>query len=83
MLAKIMNKEKEQKVKPKKVSNSAFAKMPVLSKLRLIVGSIFALSTLAIITTFAGVWLLGGFLILLSYLLVLVLMFKLFTTKKL
>ena len=77
MLINIKKKEKE-----KTVRNNSFAKIDALKKLRLIVGSIFALSTLSIILVFANLWALGAFLILISYVLVLALMVKLFCVKK-
>ena len=76
-------KKKEKKEIPKKVRNNGFAKMDALTKLRLIVGSIFALSTLSIILVFANLWTLGAFLISISYVLVFALMVKLLLTKKL
>ena len=60
----------------------AFSKLNTLTKLRIVITSVFALSTLSIIlvtTSFAATVIL----ILLSYILVLILMIKLFIIKKL
>lgn len=83
MLLNNKKKEKAKTEKPKKVKDSSFAKTPVLQKLRLIVGSIFAFSTLSFILVMANVWIAGGFFVLISYLLVIVLVVKLFTIKQL
>ncbi|MCK4366305.1 MAG: hypothetical protein KAW45_09650, partial [Thermoplasmatales archaeon] len=58
-------------------------KMDTLMKLRLIVGSIFALSTLSIILVFITDFWLPGILILFSYIMLCVLTIKLFIIRKL
>jgi hypothetical protein len=79
----LKKKKKEKTEKPKKIKNNSFSKMPTLNKLRIMVGSIFGLSTLSLVLILAGVWLAGAVLALISYLLVLVLTAKLFLVKKL
>ena len=58
-------------------------KLDALLKLRIIVGSIFALSTLAIILVFIVDFIFSAVFMLLSYFMVFVLMIRLFAVKKL
>jgi len=79
---KFLSVLKKDKKGRKLLEIKAFSKLNTLIKLRLVVTSIFALSTLSIIlvtTSFVATVLL----ILLSYILVLTLMIKLFIIKKL
>ena len=71
-----------RKGKKKLLEIKAFSKLNTLTKLRIVITSVFALSTLSIIlvtTSFVATVLL----ILLSYIFVLILMIKLFIIKKL
>jgi ABC-type transport system involved in cytochrome bd biosynthesis fused ATPase/permease subunit len=60
-----------------------FKKLDLLTKLRISIGTIFALSTLAIIVVFVSDFRISVVLILLSYLLVLIMLIKLLFIKKL
>ena len=82
-IAMLLKKKKEDKEKPVKIKNSYFSRMSALSKLRLIVGLVFGLSTLGLILMFTNYWTAGGFLALVSYILVLFLMIKLLLAKSL
>jgi len=74
-----MEKKKEGKLQ----ELMSIRKMDALMKLRLIVGSIFALSTLSIILVFITDFVVSVVFILMSYIMVFGLMIKLFTIKKL
>ena len=74
-----MEKKKEKKLQ----ELMSIRKMDTLMKLRLIVGSIFALSTLSIILVFITDFVVSVVFILISYIMVFGLMIKLFTIKKL
>ena len=77
----LKNKKKENSEKPENVKNNFFTKIPNLNNLRIIVGSIFGLSTLGIILIFANLWSISGLLALISYLLLIILMANLFLAK--
>jgi len=79
----LKNKKKENTEKPENVKNNFFTKIPNLNKLRIIVGSMFGLSTLGLILIFANLWFIGGFLAIISYILLIVLTAKLFLAKSL
>ena len=79
----LKNKNKENTEKPKKEKNNNFAKIPNLSRIRLYVGLIFGLSTLGLILIFINLWFIGGFLAIISYILLIVLTAKLFLAKSL
>ena len=72
---------------PKKESNifqiPGFQKFPALMKLRVIVTIIFLFLTVAFILIFMNGYMISAALILLSYILLFILMIKLFMTKKL
>ena len=74
-----MEKKKEKKLQ----ELMSIRKMDTLMKLRLIVGSIFALSTLSIILVFITDFVVSVVFILISYIMVFGLVIKLFTIKKL
>jgi hypothetical protein len=73
-----MEKKKEKKLQ----ELMSIRKMDTLMKLRLIVGSIFALSTLSIILVFITDFVVSVIFILISYIMVFGLMIKLFTIKE-
>ena len=73
----------EKKKEKKSQEPMSIRKMDTLTKLRLIVGSIFALSTLSIILVFITDFVVSVVFILISYIMVFVLMIKLFTIKEL
>ncbi len=73
----------EKKKEKKSQELMSIIKMDTLMKLRLIVGSIFALSTLSIILVFITDFVVSVVFILISYIMVFGLMIKLFTIKKL
>ncbi len=73
----------EQKKEKKSQDLMSIRKMDTLMKLRLIVGSIFALSTLSIILVFITDFWLPVILILFSYIMLCVLTIKLFIIRKL
>jgi hypothetical protein len=73
-----MEKKKEKKLQ----ELMSIRKMDTLMKLRLIVGSIFALSTLSIILVFITDFVVSVVFILISYIMVFGLMIKLFTIKE-
>ena len=73
----------EKKKEKKSQELMSFRKMDTLMKLRLIVGSIFALSTLSIILVFITNFVVSVVFILISYIMVFGLMIKLFTIKEL
>jgi hypothetical protein len=73
----------EKKKEKKSQELMSFRKMDTLMKLRLIVGSIFALSTLSIILVFITDFVISVVFILISYIMVFGLMIKLFTIKEL
>lgn len=54
-----------------------------LMKLRIVVSSIFLLCTISMILIFVGEWMISAVLLLLSYILLFILMIKLFRIKKL
>ena len=74
-----MEKKKEKKLQ----ELMSIRKMDTIMKLRLIVGSIFALITLSIILVFITDFVVSAVLILISYIMVFGLMIKLFTIKEL
>jgi len=74
-----MEKKKEKKLQ----ELMSIRKMDTLMKLRLIVGSIFVLSTLSIILVFITDFVVSVVFILISYIMVFGLMIKLFTIKEL
>ena len=73
----------EKKKEKKSLELMSLRKLDTLMKLRLIVGLIFALSTLSIILVFIVDFVFPAVLILISYIMVFVLMIKLFTVQKL
>ena len=73
----------EKKKEKKSQELMSIRKMDTLMKLRLIVGSIFALSTLSIILVFITDFVVSVVFILISYIMVFGLMIKLFTIKEL
>ena len=73
----------EKKKEKKSQELMSIRKMDTLMKLRLIVGSIFALSTLSIILVFITDFVVSVVFILISYIMVFGLVIKLFTIKKL
>jgi hypothetical protein len=73
----------EKKKEKKSQEPMSFRKMDILMKLRLIVGSIFALSTLSIILVLITDFVVSVVFILISYIMVFGLMIKLFTIKEL
>jgi len=81
MLA-IKKKNEDKKSKPEK-KNSYLDKIPGLTKLRIIVGLIFGLSTLSLVLILVNSWALGGFLVIISYILVIILTIKVFFMKNL
>lgn len=74
-----MSEKKERK----NMMDNIFGKLDALYKLRLVVASIFVLSTLSIILVFVTDFWVSVALIVISYVLVLVLMVKLLIIKKL
>ena len=74
-----MEKKKEKKLQ----ELMSIRKMDTLMKLRLIVGSIFVLSTLSIILVFITDFVVSVVFILISYIMVFGLMIKLFIIKEL
>ena len=79
----LKNKKKENTEKPETVKNNFFTKILNINTLRIIVGSIFGLSTLGIILIFTNLWFIGGLVALISYILLIVLTAKLFLAKSL
>ena len=77
MLAK---KGKKQEM-PK--SLTSFRNLDLLMKLRIVIFSMFGLSTLGLVIIFAGNWAVAAFLILLAYLMLIILSVKLLLVKKL
>ena len=77
-IREIMQKEKTEKI----LELGFFTELDTLSKLRLIIISIFILSTLAIILILL-IPVVSGILFIISYIIILVLMIKLLMTKKL
>ena len=73
----------EKKKEKKSQKLMSIRKMDTLMKLRLIVGSIFALSTLSIILVFITDFAVPVVFILISYIMVFGLVIKLFTIKEL
>ena len=77
----------EHRESPKKqklsISIPGFQHLNALLKLRVAVSSLFVVYTLAILLIFANGWIISAVLILLSYVLLFVLMIKLFRIKKL
>ena len=81
-----MVKEKEEKKVTKKIKvmeMNSLTNMDTLTKLRLVVISIFALSTLGMILLLIGGWVIAAVLILISYIMIFGLMVKLLIIKKL
>ena len=77
MFAKNIKKEEKNKI-----SNS-FTRLDLLTKLRVVIYSVFVLSTIAIILLIVNSWAIGASLAIISYLMVLVLTIKLLIIKKL
>jgi len=73
----------EKKKQNKKIDLLSINKLDALTKLRLIVGLIFTLSTLSIILVFITDFWLPGILILVSYIMLCVLTIKLFIIRML
>ena len=73
----------EKKKEKKSQELMSIRKMDTLMKLRIIVGSIFALSTLSILLVFITYFVVSVVFILISYIMVFGLMIKLFTIKEL
>jgi len=73
----------EKKKEKKSQQLISIIKMNTLMKLRLIVGLIFALSTLSILLVFISDFVISAVFIFMSYILVFGLMIKLFTIKEL
>ena len=73
----------EKKKEKKSQELMSIRKMDTLMKLRLVVGLIFALSTLSIILVFITDFVVSVVFILISYIMVFGLMIKLFTIKEL
>ena len=71
-----------QKVKEKRSTDKLFGEIPSLVKLRYMVTLIFLLSTISFILVFVTEFFVPASLILISYILVFVLMVKLFMIKK-
>jgi len=72
---------------PKKESTifqiPGFQQYTALMKLRILVSSIFFLFTISMILIFMGGWIISAVLLLIGYILLFILMIKLFMTKKL
>jgi len=81
----LLTEGRPQEVKKEKMSLKlpGFQHLPVLSKLRIIVGTIFFLCTLAVLLIFVTDFIYPAILLLLSYLLILILAVKLFMIKRL
>ena len=77
MFAKTIKKEEKNK-KP-----NSFTRLDLLTKLRVVIYSVFVLSTIAIILLIVNSWAIGASLAIISYLMVLVLTIKLLIIKKL
>ncbi len=77
----LKNKKKENTEKPKEKKDSNLTKIPNLSRIRIYVGLIFGLSTLALILIFINLWFIAGFSALISYVILIVLTVKLFLGK--
>jgi len=60
-----------------------FQQYSALMKLRVVVSAIFLLSTIGLILIFAGAWYISALLLLLGYIFLFILMFKLFRIRKL
>jgi len=60
-----------------------FQQYTALMKLRILVSSIFFLCTISMILIFMGGWIISAVLLLIGYILLFILMIKLFMTKKL
>ena len=60
-----------------------FQQYTALMKLRIVVSSIFFLFTISMILIFVGGWVISAVLLLIGYILLFILMIKLFITKKL
>ena len=67
-------------LKNKKKENTE-KKLPGLNTLKIIVGSMLGLSTLAIILIFTDFWFIGGFFAIISYILLIVLSGKILLAK--
>jgi len=72
-----------QKKEEKSGENNNLMNMDTLTKLRLVITSIFILSTLSMILAFINYFIIAVGLILLSYILVFILMVKLWVIKEL
>lgn len=85
-MEKISLKEDTIKI-PKKESTifqiPGFQQYTALMKLRIIVSLIFFLCTISMILIFVGGWVISAVLLLIGYILLFILMIKLFMTKKL
>ncbi len=79
----MFKKKEEKSIIKNSLGKLGLEKLDTLNKLRLVVVSIFALSTLSIILVFVTDFWVSATLILISYILVFVLMVKLLIIKKL
>ncbi len=79
----MFKKKEEKSIIKNSLGKLGLEKLDTLNKLRLVVVSIFALSTLSIILVFVTDFWVSAALILISYILVFVLMVKLLIIKKL
>jgi len=77
MFAKNIKKEEKNK------KSNSFTRLDLLTKLRVVIYSVFVLSTIAIILLIVNSWAIGASLAIISYLMVLVLTIKLLIIKKL
>ena len=77
MFAKNIKKEEKNK------KSNSFTRLDLLTKLRVVIYSVFVLSTLAIVLLVVNSWAFGASLAIISYLMVLVLTIKLLIIKKL
>jgi len=80
--------QKEEKVKATKKESSllqipGFQQYSALMKLRIVVSTIFLLCSVSMILLFVGGWEISAVLLLIGYVMLFILMFKLFIVKKL
>ena len=80
--------KKEQDVPPVKTERSllqipVFSQYHALMKLRIVVSTIFLLCTIAVLLIFVDEWVISAILLILGYLLLFILLLKLFRIKKL
>lgn len=74
--------KKNKKENKEKTKDNSLAKISGINIIKIIVGSMLGLSTLGIILMFTDLWMVTGVLALLSYVLLIVLVIKLFLAKK-